>query len=169
MLKIITLSAQETFAVGMHLAELLRPGDILCLSGELGAGKTKFAQGIAAGLGVSEPVISPTFVLIREYAGRLPFYHMDAYRLSGPNDLVDLGYEEYFYGDGVTLLEWADRMKDILPGGRLDIKIDKCFNDNESEKPADENRRVLIFEPHGERYHRLVGELSELDLPGERS
>lgn len=159
MLKLVSLSPKETFGIGKRLAALLRPGDILCLSGELGAGKTKFAQGIAAGLDIKEPVISPTFVLIREYAGRLSFYHMDAYRLSGPEDMEDLGYEEYFYGDGVTLLEWADRVKDILPGERLDIEIDKCFNGSQ------ENRRVFIFNPHGERYHKMIEEFTKLVSP----
>jgi len=165
MLKIVTLSDRETFDIGKKIAGLLCPGDILCLFGELGAGKTKFAQGVAAGLGVREQVTSPTFVLIREYEGRLSFYHMDAYRLSGHEDMEDLGYEEYFYGDGVTLLEWADRVKNILPGERLDIVIDKCFNGNES---YEESCRIFTFKPHGKRYFSLVREYSKLALPGER-
>jgi len=186
MLKLVTLSSRQTFDVGKHLGKLLCPGDILCLFGELGAGKTKFAQGVAAGLGVCKPVTSPTFILIREYAGRLPFYHMDAYRLSSSEEMEDLGYEEYFFGRGVTLLEWADRVKDILPGERLDIEINRCFNDsepnddesndnesNDSEsndsESVEDNRRIFIFRPHGERYRRLVEELSKLVLLGKRS
>lgn len=101
-------SEEETRALGERLAALLRPGDIVLISGELGAGKTRLVQGIARGLGVASAVTSPTFSLVKEYAGRMPLYHMDLYRLAAP-DLAALGLEEYFLGEGVTCVEWGER------------------------------------------------------------
>jgi tRNA threonylcarbamoyladenosine biosynthesis protein TsaE len=95
------------------LAPLLQPGDVLALEGDLGAGKTTFTQGVAKGLGIETYIDSPTFTLIKEYHGRLPLYHMDVYRLEGADE--DLGWDEYFYGDGVTLVEWASRIKQLMP------------------------------------------------------
>ncbi|SHF44695.1 tRNA threonylcarbamoyladenosine biosynthesis protein TsaE [Desulfofundulus australicus DSM 11792] len=149
-----TRSAGETEELGRLLASLLQPGDVLCLHGELGAGKTVLARGIARGLGVAGPVTSPTFTLINEYSGRLPLYHMDVYRLEGPGDMADLGYEDYFYGSGVTLVEWAGRVKEILPSERLDIYLEGSLQDPEL--------RRILFAPRGERYEELVKELSTL-------
>lgn len=148
---IYTSSPEETAAVGEKLAPLLRAGDVICLNGDLGAGKTRFAQGVARGLGVEGPVTSPTFTLINEYQGRLPLFHMDVYRLGDPLELEDLGYEEYFYGDGVTLLEWAERAGKLLPAERLDIYLKR--------RPEGEDLRMITTEPRGERYRRLVEEL----------
>jgi tRNA threonylcarbamoyladenosine biosynthesis protein TsaE len=142
--------------LGEQLGRMAKPGDILCVYGNLGAGKTVLAQGVARGLGVTEQVTSPTFILIREYQGRLPFYHLDAYRLEGPEDLVFLGYEEYFFGEGVVFIEWADRVEDFLPSGRLNIYV----------KPDGESRRLLRFEPRGAHYAALVEELKEYERPG---
>ena len=99
-------SPAETHRLGRLLGQLTKPGDVICLYGELGAGKTHLTQGVAAGLAITARVTSPTFTLINEYQGRCFLYHMDAYRLSGPDDMADLGYEEYFYGDGVTVIEF---------------------------------------------------------------
>lgn len=111
-------SPAETRAIGLALGNVLRSGDFLALAGPLGAGKTQFIKGVALGLGVpaNEPVVSPTFVLVREYAGRLKLYHIDAYRLSGSTDLLELGLEEFqLESDAVVALEWADRTPEIIP------------------------------------------------------
>ncbi len=102
-------SPEATHALGEHLGRLLRPGDVVLLSGTLGAGKTALTQGIARGLGVAGPVSSPTFTILKEYAGRIPLYHFDLYRIEDPDELEALGFGDYFYGDGVSVLEWAER------------------------------------------------------------
>ena len=157
-LVIETFSPVETAALGEKLAPLLQAGDILCLNGDLGAGKTSFSQGVALGLGVGDRVTSPTFTLINEYQGRLPFYHFDVYRLEAPEDMEDLGYEEYFYGSGVCLIEWANKIEPLLPRERLVITLTR-------EETA-ENRRRITFSPLGERYQPLVEELSKLVCTG---
>ncbi len=154
-----TGSAAETLFLGERLGSLAEPGDLLCVNGELGAGKTVLAKGVARGLGVREAVTSPTFTLINEYKGRLPFYHLDAYRLSNALEMADLGCEEYFYGSGVTLVEWAERVAEILPPERLDIQIENV--------PRSENARKIIFLPRGERYRRLTEELKRLVCAGD--
>ncbi len=151
-----TDSADETFFLGEQLAALVEPGDVFAVSGELGAGKTVLARGLARGLGVAGPIKSPTFTLINEYSGRLPFYHLDVYRLSGPAEMADLGGEEYFYGSGVTLVEWAERVAEILPPERLEIRMEIV--------PGEENARKITLLPRGERYRRLVEELSLREL-----
>jgi tRNA threonylcarbamoyladenosine biosynthesis protein TsaE len=113
---LLTYAPEDTAELGRKLGGLLLAGDLICLIGELGAGKTSFAQGVARGLGVEGQVRSPSFTLIHEYYGRLPLYHLDLYRLNDPSELEDLGYEEYFYGDGVALVEWADRVRFFSPG-----------------------------------------------------
>ena len=115
----------ETQAIGRKLGKLLRSGEMVCLYGALGSGKTCLVQGLARGLEVKEEkqVKSPTFMLIREYEGKVPVYHFDVFRLSSGQELEDLGYDEYFYGRGVTLVEWADRVEEYLPPGRIDIHL----------------------------------------------
>ncbi|ABO51392.1 protein of unknown function UPF0079 [Desulforamulus reducens MI-1] len=152
--EIKTGSPEETKYLGEQLATLLKPGDVICLNGDLGAGKTAFSQGVARGLGVTGAVTSPTFTLINEYEGRLPLYHFDVYRLDGPEDMEDLGYEEYFYGHGVCLIEWAQRVRDVLPQERLDINLIREANA--------ESVRIVYFEPAGNRYQQLVEELIKL-------
>lgn len=123
----VTKSPQETFALGQALGQVLRGGDFLALTGPLGAGKTHLVKGIAAGLGVldDEPVVSPTFVLIREYRGRLKLYHIDAYRLHGPAELLSLGLDEIIAEpDAVTALEWADRVTGAIPAGACWIELE---------------------------------------------
>jgi len=155
---IYTGSGKETFGVGEKLAPFLCAGDILCLNGELGAGKTKFIQGAACGLGVNEAVTSPTFTLINEYQGRLPVFHMDAYRLDSPMEMEELGCEEYFYGDGVTMVEWAEKVQAILPEERLGIYIKRL--------DTGENQREIILVPAGGRYRHLVEELMRVVRTG---
>jgi len=125
---------------------LLEAGDVILLEGGLGAGKTVLAQGIAQGLGVEDPVTSPTFTLIHEYAGRLPLYHVDLYRLAGDADAAAIGLEEYIYGDGVTVVEWPDRAGGLLPDDHLTVLL----------SPIAETKRALRLTPLGQRYTRLV-------------
>ncbi|MCM1307867.1 MAG: tRNA (adenosine(37)-N6)-threonylcarbamoyltransferase complex ATPase subunit type 1 TsaE [Butyrivibrio sp.] len=121
-----TFSSEETYALGQRIAQRLGAGAVVCLDGDLGAGKTVLAQGIARGLGIDEPVCSPTFTLIQEYGGgRLPLYHFDVYRIDGPWDMDDLGYEEYFYGDGVCLVEWGCLIKELLPENTVRVSIER--------------------------------------------
>src|SRR6266849_4449105 len=115
---------EETQAAGARLAESLGPGDVVALTGELGAGKTCFTQGLARGLGVAGRAISPTFVLVNEYRGRLPVHHVDAYRTGSLTELVDLGIDEMFSGDGVTIVEWADKLRPLLPAHTIHVHIE---------------------------------------------
>lgn len=119
-------TAQETFNLGKELAGQACPGQIYCLDGELGAGKTVFTQGFAAGLGIQEPVNSPTFTIVQEYTeGRLPFYHFDVYRIGDITEMDEIGYEEYFFGEGVCLVEWGSLIEELLPEETIKIKIIK--------------------------------------------
>ncbi|MCF8011850.1 MAG: tRNA (adenosine(37)-N6)-threonylcarbamoyltransferase complex ATPase subunit type 1 TsaE [Clostridiales bacterium] len=149
--EIKTGSPGGTELAGEHLGALAEQGDVFCLHGDLGAGKTCMARGIARGLNVRGQVNSPTFNLIKEYEGRIPVYHMDVYRLNSPEEMEDLGYEEYFYGSGVTLIEWPAKVQEILPENRLDIYIEKDSNC--------EHMRKIILIGKGGRYTRLAGEL----------
>ncbi|HAA74021.1 TPA: tRNA (adenosine(37)-N6)-threonylcarbamoyltransferase complex ATPase subunit type 1 TsaE [Candidatus Latescibacteria bacterium] len=126
----ITESPEETQAFGQQLAERLTSGTVVGLIGDLGSGKTCLVQSVCASLGIAGPVTSPTFILINEYAGRrpdgssLPVYHFDLYRLAGEEDLLDLGSDDYFYGDGICLVEWADMAGDLLPPNHTSIRIE---------------------------------------------
>ena len=120
---IVSRSAEETLRIGVELGERLQPGDALLLTGDLGAGKTTLTQGIAAGLGVAERPRSPTFVMATEYHGRLPLYHLDLYRVDELAELSDLGLDEYLNGDGVTVVEWADRAPYAFPPHGLWIEL----------------------------------------------
>lgn len=119
-------SEKDTLDVGKKLAEDAVPGDVYLLEGDLGVGKTRFAKGFAKGLGISEPVVSPTFTLLQIYEeGRLPLYHFDVYRIDDPMEMEEVGFEDYIYGKGVCLIEWAELIKDILPESCKKIKISK--------------------------------------------
>ncbi len=123
--EMLSASAEHTRAIGVQLGKLLKAGDVVAFSGDLGAGKTCCIQGIARGLGICDEltVTSPTYTLIHEYQGNVPIYHFDVYRLVNEDDLYDLGYEEYFYGTGVTLIEWADRIHSFLPDDHLALSF----------------------------------------------
>lgn len=132
--KLITRSAEETQALGRDLARRLAPGELLAFSGELGSGKTCMIQGICQGLEVADYVTSPTFILINEYTGQLngkplPVYHFDLYRLGGPAELEDLGAKEYFYGQGICLIEWAERAGYLLPPRRREVILEHMTAD----------------------------------------
>jgi len=121
-----TNSDKDTFEFGKQLGEKVEPGTVICLDGDLGTGKTVIAKGIAAGLGVKEPVSSPTFTVIKEYTeGRLPFYHFDVYRIEDPLEMDEIGYEDYFYGNGVTVIEWSDMIKELIPEKAMKIRLVK--------------------------------------------
>ncbi|HEY5487866.1 MAG TPA: tRNA (adenosine(37)-N6)-threonylcarbamoyltransferase complex ATPase subunit type 1 TsaE [Candidatus Limnocylindrales bacterium] len=124
-----TGNAAATQALGAALAVVARPGDLISLVGELGAGKTQFAKGFGAGLGVTETIVSPSFVLMAEYSGRLPLFHIDLYRLSGAAEALAGGLVDERQGEGVTLIEWAERLADAMPAGRLDVLIDGSGDD----------------------------------------
>jgi len=152
-MKLYSDSPEKTITIGRELGKYLDPGDVVCLEGRLGAGKTHFAKGVALGLGVEDHVTSPTFTLINEYEGRLPFYHVDAYRLEDEEEAYELGLEEYLYGNGVTLIEWPDRIKPVLPAEYLTVALTFAETDSES--------RELEIAAKGERYAKLIEELNE--------
>lgn len=121
-----SFSAQETFAYGKSFGERVQPGQVCTLIGDLGVGKTVFTQGVAAGLGISEPVNSPTFTILQIYEeGRIPFYHFDVYRIGDVEEMEEIGYEDCFYGAGVCLIEWADLVAEIIPRKHTRITIEK--------------------------------------------
>lgn len=126
MLQIETYSAIETYQFGEKLGGLVKPGDVFSLIGDLGVGKTVFTQGFAKGLNIDEPINSPTFTIVQVYEeGRLPLYHFDVYRIGDIEEMDEIGYEDYFYGNGVCLIEWANLIKDILPQNIIEITIEK--------------------------------------------
>lgn len=125
-MKIESFKAEDTYLAGVQLGEQAKPGDIYCLLGDLGVGKTVFTQGFAKGIGIEEPICSPTFTIVQEYhEGRLPFYHFDVYRICDVDEMEEIGYEDYFYGEGVCLIEWANLIEEILPENRRIITIEK--------------------------------------------
>jgi len=156
-MKIFSKSIKDTLTLGRKLAGNLERGDILCLFGNLGAGKTVLTKGIASGIGIPETkIISPTFVLIREYnQAKVPLYHFDLYRMESAADIISLGYEEYFYNGGVTVVEWADRLGDLLPEEYLKIEL--------SVKAG--NQRSIKISAFGVRYKQLLKDLYE-DIRG---
>ncbi len=125
-MRIETFSPEETFALGQKIGREAGPGDVFTLIGDLGVGKTVFTQGVADGLGITEPVSSPTFTIVQVYdGGRLPFCHFDVYRIGDIEEMEEIGYEDYFYGDGITMIEWADLIEEILPESYRQIRIEK--------------------------------------------
>ncbi len=123
---IYTNSVEETMALGFRLGKVCPLGTVFALTGDLGTGKTHFTKGFAQGLGIKSTITSPTFTLIHEYQeGRLPFYHFDVYRVNNLNEVLDLGFEEYIYGQGITLIEWADLIEPLLPDDFIQVKIEK--------------------------------------------
>ena len=121
-----TKTPQETFEVGKKIGENAKPGQIYTLTGDLGVGKTVFTQGFASGLGITEPVNSPTFTIVQQYEeGRLPLYHFDVYRIGDVEEMDEIGYEDCFYGNGLCLIEWANLIEEILPPSYTEIRIEK--------------------------------------------
>ena len=150
-IEIETFSDEETFALGRQMGRQAAPGDIICLSGDLGTGKTIFAKGFAAGLGISEPVSSPTFTIVQEYEeGRIPFYHFDVYRIADPSEMEEIGFDDYLFGDGVCLIEWAEIIKEVLPENVISVSIFKYV-----DKGFDYRR--LVITDHSGRSLELGG------------
>jgi len=150
MLDVISHSEAQTRRLGAHLAGLLSPGDVIALAGGLGTGKTRFSQGVGQGLGVEEPIVSPTFTLVREYRGpgiRLPLFHVDLYRIEDLAEALTFGLEEYLYGDGVCLVEWADRL------GGSQVPAEHLWIDFHY---LDQSKRGLLIQPRGLRYEKLL-------------
>ena len=133
-----TGSEEETTAVAESFAHRLTAGDVICMYGDLGAGKTAFAKGIAKGLEIDDYITSPTFTIVNEYMGRIPFYHFDVYRISDSDEMYGIGFEEYVYSDGISLIEWSELIEDILPQKRYNVHINKT---NEGE-----NIRIIEIE-----------------------
>lgn len=127
----ISNSYEETQQIAENLAKTLKEGDVLCMYGDLGVGKTAFVQGLAKGLGIFEHITSPTFTIVNEYMGSLPMYHFDVYRVADSDEMYEIGYEEYIYGNGVSVIEWPNLIDDILPEKRYDITISKDFAKHE--------------------------------------
>lgn len=121
-----TFSEQETLELGRKLAQEAQPGQIFSLIGDLGVGKTIFTKGMAEGLGITEPVSSPTFTIVQVYEeGRMPFYHFDVYRIGDPEEMEEIGYEDYFYGEGICLVEWANLIEELMPESAICVRIEK--------------------------------------------
>lgn len=146
--RIETNSEEQTKLLAEKIATLLKPGDVLTLEGDLGAGKTTFTKGIATGLGISRTLSSPTFTIVKEYEGTIPLYHMDVYRLEGSDE--DIGFDEYFHGNGIAVVEWAQFIEDYLPLERLNITINYL----------DEESRVIEFDPIGDHFEKVVKEIT---------
>ncbi len=143
-----TKSVTETLELGEKLSELLFPGDVVAMFGELGSGKTCLVRGICQGLNCADEVSSPTFTIINEYPGKYPVYHFDFYRIDSPQEIYDLGYEEYFYGDGVCLVEWSERASHLLPENRIEINLKGFFDSGR------ENERIFKILPIGDKIRR---------------
>ncbi|WP_077210602.1 tRNA (adenosine(37)-N6)-threonylcarbamoyltransferase complex ATPase subunit type 1 TsaE [Bacillus dakarensis] len=143
----ISTQTQDTLDFAKRLAALLQPSDVIALEGDLGAGKTTFTKGLALGLDITRTVNSPTFTIIKEYNGKMPLYHMDVYRLSDSSE--DLGFDEYFEGSGVTVVEWAHLIEEQLPEEILTIQLRHTGDDT----------RKIVLQPKGPRYEQLCKEL----------
>lgn len=147
-LDFISHSETQTRRLGMRLAPLLQAGDVVALIGDLGSGKTRWIQGVCQGLDVADPVISPTFTLVNEYRGRLPVYHIDLYRLADAAESLSFGLEEYLYGNGITLVEWADKALDYFPKSYLAIEL----------YYLEDTKRRVVMRPYGDRFSHLLNE-----------
>jgi len=151
-LRLDSHSPEQTQLLGSYVGELAQKGDVFLLVGELGTGKTCLVQGIAHGLAIKEYAFSPSFVLLREYHGRLPLYHIDLYRLDRIEEIADLGLEEYFYGKGVCVVEWAEKGPEIVPQESLLISLHYIS--------TSETERSIHLKPRGERYRELTKQLT---------
>jgi tRNA threonylcarbamoyladenosine biosynthesis protein TsaE len=152
MLEIITNSAEETKEFGEKLGIILKAGDIICLNGDLGTGKTALTNGIAAGMDIKGYITSPTFTIVNEYAGRIPLYHFDVYRIADSEEMFEIGFEEYLNGNGVVVIEWAEQIRDILPDEYLWVHVQKRLD-------IGLDTRAIKLDFVGKRYEELEREL----------
>lgn len=140
---------EETINIGLSIGNLLKPGDIICLTGDLGTGKTHITKGIAKGLGIKEHITSPTFTIVNEYdSGRLKLYHFDVYRVSEPDEIYAIGFDDYIFSDGVSIIEWANYIEEILPNEYLHILIEKDLS-------MGEDYRKITITPYGNKYNYI--------------
>lgn len=146
--KIYLKNEEETGEVGYRLGQLLNKGDVVCLIGDLGAGKTTITKSIAKALEVDDYITSPTFTIVNEYDGKYPLYHFDVYRISSSEDMHEIGFEEYLYGDGICIIEWANLIEDILPDEYINIELNY----------KDEGREMIIT-TYGKHYENIVKEI----------
>lgn len=146
--KIYLKNEQETGEAGYRLGQLLNKGDIVCLIGDLGAGKTTITKSIAKALEVEDYITSPTFTIVNEYDGKYPLYHFDVYRISSSEDMHEIGFEEYLYGDGICIIEWANLIEDVLPDEYINIELNY----------KGEGREMIVT-AHGEHYENMVKEI----------
>lgn len=152
-MKLIINNIEDTEKIGKVIARCFEKGTVLCLDGDLGVGKTALTQFIAKEFGVNEYITSPTFTIIKEYEGRLPFYHMDVYRIDSEEDMFDLGYDEYIYSEGVTIIEWSHKIKGILPEERINIEIQRLGD----------FARVMNITGKGKVYDKISEELKNYE------
>lgn len=150
MIKIYLENEEKTREIGSRLGQLLTPKSVICLIGDLGAGKTTMTQSLAKSLGVDDYITSPTFTIVNEYEGRIPLYHFDVYRIGSSEEMYDIGFDEYIDGDGVCIIEWANLIEDILPEEYLYIEMN-----------YKETGREMILTPKGEKYEEIVKELAK--------
>lgn len=155
-LDFISHSEAQTRRLGARLAALLRPSDVIALVGDLGSGKTRWAQGVCQGLEVVEPVISPTFTLVNEYHGRYPVYHIDLYRITETSEVLTFGFQDYLYGPGISLIEWADRAADFLPKNYLTVELYYLA----------ETKRRVVLRPHGARFVKVLNNFKQTVFAG---
>lgn len=148
MFEVFLENEEATFKYGEKLGKLLTKGSVVCLNGDLGAGKTAITKSIAKSMGIDEDITSPTFTIINEYDSEVPLYHFDVYRIGSSEEMYDIGYEEYINSDGICIIEWAHLIEDVLPEERLDIEM---LYDNMS-------RKMKLY-PKGEKYKKIVEEL----------
>ena len=150
MVKIYLDGEEQTKEIGYRLGKLLTPGSVICLIGDLGAGKTTMTQSLAKAIGVDDYITSPTFTIVNEYEGNMPLYHFDVYRIGSSDEMYDIGYDEYINSDGLCIIEWANLIEDILPNEYLDIEL--IYKDM---------GREMILKPVGEKYKKIVEELTK--------
>ncbi|PRR79018.1 tRNA threonylcarbamoyladenosine biosynthesis protein TsaE [Clostridium liquoris] len=139
---------EQTINIGRQIGKLTNPGDIICLIGDLGTGKTHLTKGIAEGLGIKEHITSPTFNIVNEYEGRLKFYHFDVYRVNDPDEIAAIGFDEYIFNNGVSVIEWANYIEELIPDEHLTITLEKINSENE-------NLRKITLTKFGERYNYI--------------
>jgi tRNA threonylcarbamoyladenosine biosynthesis protein TsaE len=126
-MEFIVTSVEETYKIGKLIGSLVNSGDIICLIGDLGTGKTQIAKGIASGLGIEDHITSPTFTIVNEYTGRLKLYHFDVYRVNDPDEIAAIGFDEYIFSDAVSIIEWANYIEELIPPGNLTITVEKLI------------------------------------------
>jgi len=146
-MEFIVNNVEQTTEIGIQIGKLANPGDIICLTGDLGTGKTHLSKGIANGLDITDHITSPTFTIVNEYEGRLKLYHFDVYRVNDPDEISAIGFDEYIFSDGVSIIEWANYIEELIPEEHISINITKI--------PEDINSRKIVIEGYGDRYNYI--------------